>query len=396
MRKRIVALMLGLALPSAALAQGIEDIQMSDSDGARRGLPRTEVPRGTFEGGGRPSFQPRFDAPRPQPVAPQPPVAFQQAPRAPEPAERGPAFRPNPGEGGGFNGGGFNRGGGWRDRGAGGGGFAGATPPTPPAGGGGFAPSTPPSLGQRDFGQRWRDRGGFTPPVTRPGAGQSTPPANFGQRDGWRGDRGPDGNAGRPQWNGNRPDWNRPDWNRNPRPDWNGNNGRPDWNRDRGDWNRNRDWNNRDFNNRDWNNRDFNNRGRGQGFGQFDNNRRFYDRGFGNGYDRGFNNGYRDWNRDWRRDNRYDWRGWRSDNRFIFRQPPYRAPYGWGYGYRRFSVGITLQPFFFDQQYWIGDPYYYHLPPAYYPYQWVRYYNDALLVDVDTGEVIDVIYDIFW
>jgi hypothetical protein len=26
----------------------------------------------------------------------------------------------------------------------------------------------------------------------------------------------------------------------------------------------------------------------------------------------------------------------------------------------------------------------------------VRYYNDALLVDIYTGEVVDTVYDIFW
>jgi len=26
----------------------------------------------------------------------------------------------------------------------------------------------------------------------------------------------------------------------------------------------------------------------------------------------------------------------------------------------------------------------------------VRYYNDALLVDLDSGRVVDTVYDIFW
>ena len=30
------------------------------------------------------------------------------------------------------------------------------------------------------------------------------------------------------------------------------------------------------------------------------------------------------------------------------------------------------------------------------PYRWVRYYDDVLLVDVYSGEVVDVIYDFFW
>jgi Ni/Co efflux regulator RcnB len=92
----------------------------------------------------------------------------------------------------------------------------------------------------------------------------------------------------------------------------------------------------------------------------------------------------------------YDWHGYRGSNRGIYRLPRYYAPSGWGYGYRRFGIGFTLNSILFSSQYWINDPYYYRLPEAYGPYRWVRYYNDALLVDVETGEVVDTIYDIFW
>ena len=102
------------------------------------------------------------------------------------------------------------------------------------------------------------------------------------------------------------------------------------------------------------------------------------------------------WSRDWRRDRRYDWSGYRSRNRNIFHLPRYYAPYGWDYGYRRFGIGFTLSSILYGQNYWIDDPYYYQLPPAYGPYRWVRYYNDALLVDIYTGEVVDTVYDIFW
>lgn len=113
------------------------------------------------------------------------------------------------------------------------------------------------------------------------------------------------------------------------------------------------------------------------------------------------NDRYRDgnrhrWDNNWRNDRRYDWRGYRASHRHLYRLPRYYAPVGWGYGYRRFSIGFTLSSMLFSQQYWINDPFYYRLPPAYGPYRWVRYYNDALLVDVDTGEVVDVMYDFFW
>lgn len=102
------------------------------------------------------------------------------------------------------------------------------------------------------------------------------------------------------------------------------------------------------------------------------------------------------WNRDWRRDRRYDWNGYRGYNRTAFNLPRYHAPRGWAYGYRRFGLGISLNSSLFARSYWIEDPEYYRLPPAYGPYRWVRYYNDALLVDVRSGHVVDTIYDIFW
>lgn len=101
------------------------------------------------------------------------------------------------------------------------------------------------------------------------------------------------------------------------------------------------------------------------------------------------------WSRDWRRDGRYDWNRYRLTNRYAFALPRYRAPFGWNYGYRRYSVGTRLSGLLFDQSYWIDDPFDYRLPDAYGPYRWVRYYGDALLVDIGSGQVVDVVYDIF-
>lgn len=102
------------------------------------------------------------------------------------------------------------------------------------------------------------------------------------------------------------------------------------------------------------------------------------------------------WNSDWRRDRRYDWRGYRSHNRDFYRLPRYANPYGYSYGYRRFSVGIFLDSLFYNDSYWIDDPFEYRLPAAYGPYRWVRYYDDVLLVDLSNGRVVDVIHDFFW
>jgi len=104
----------------------------------------------------------------------------------------------------------------------------------------------------------------------------------------------------------------------------------------------------------------------------------------------------RRWDRsDWRRDNRYDWRDYRRSHGDVFRIGRYYSPYG-GYSYRRIGIGFTLGSLFYGERYWISDPWYYRLPPVYGPYRWVRYYDDALLVNVYTGEVADVIYDFFW
>jgi len=104
----------------------------------------------------------------------------------------------------------------------------------------------------------------------------------------------------------------------------------------------------------------------------------------------------RDWNRtSWRNDHRYDWQSWRYRNRSLFRLSPYYSPFR-NHRYSRFSIGLFLQPSYYSQRYWLSDPWQYRLPYAPPGTQWVRYYNDVLLVDTWSGEVIDVIYDFFW
>lgn len=116
--------------------------------------------------------------------------------------------------------------------------------------------------------------------------------------------------------------------------------------------------------------------------------------GYNNGYGRPGNAG--NWNRDWRNDRRYDWNNYRNSNRGLFSRSRYYAPYGWNYGYQRFNIGIYLNSLLFSRNYWIDDPYQYRLPPAYPPYRWIRYYNDALLIDERSGYVVDTIYEFFY
>ena len=97
---------------------------------------------------------------------------------------------------------------------------------------------------------------------------------------------------------------------------------------------------------------------------------------------------------DWRRDTRYDWNRYRDHHRSIFQLGIYYDPYG--YNYRRFDIGYSMWPNYYQSSYWIQDPWMYRLPPVYGPYRWVRYWDDALLVDTWSGEVVDVIHNFFW
>ena len=103
----------------------------------------------------------------------------------------------------------------------------------------------------------------------------------------------------------------------------------------------------------------------------------------------------RRWDRGWRNNDRYNWSSYRARNRAVFRPGRYYSPYA-NYSYNRLSIGFQLQSLFYGQRYWVSDPWQYRLPEVYGPYRWVRYYDDVLLVDIYSGEVVDVIYDFFW
>jgi Ni/Co efflux regulator RcnB len=100
------------------------------------------------------------------------------------------------------------------------------------------------------------------------------------------------------------------------------------------------------------------------------------------------------WTQDWRRDGRYDWRRHRDRNRSIFHIGFYYDPFGWNY--RPYQIGWRLWPSYYSSRYWINDPWYYRLPYAPPGTVWIRYWDDAILVDRFTGEVVDVIHNFFW
>jgi len=350
----LASTMLAMAVPAAAQR---EDRGGGRGDGMRgsRGAPQSQT-GGGFGGGAE---RQRGPAPTVQnvPVRPSSTNRDWTERRAP----RGDAS--GAGSGAGWNrgeaNGGWNRG----DRGNGAGGgsrWGNGTPPvttTPP-------PMTPPPA---------------TQPAVRPdrgGEGQRNwTDRNRGEGTWNRGNDRDRGNDRGNNWNGGNDNrgndadrgnnWNRGNDNRgndaNRGNNWNRGDNRWNNNSDRADWNRNRDWNN---------------------------GRRLAER------DRWANT--RRWDNGWRNDRRYDWNGYRTQYRSVYRMPAYRAPYGWSYGYRQFSVGIFLSNVLFSSSYWLDDPYRYRLPPAYGPMRWVRYYDDALLVDTRDGYVVDVIHDFFW
>ena len=101
-----------------------------------------------------------------------------------------------------------------------------------------------------------------------------------------------------------------------------------------------------------------------------------------------------EWNTNWRHNGRYDWHNYRHHHRSLFHLGFYFDPYGWGY--QPFSIGWRLWPSYYSRNYWINDPWMYRLPYAPPGYVWIRYFNDALLVDTWSGQVVDAIPDFFW
>ena len=100
------------------------------------------------------------------------------------------------------------------------------------------------------------------------------------------------------------------------------------------------------------------------------------------------------WSTSWRHDGRYDWQNYRHHHRSLFHFGFYYDPFGWGYS--PYQIGWRLWPSYYSSRYWISDPWQYRLPYAPPGTEWVRYYDDAVLVDTWSGEVVDVIYNFFW
>jgi Ni/Co efflux regulator RcnB len=106
-------------------------------------------------------------------------------------------------------------------------------------------------------------------------------------------------------------------------------------------------------------------------------------------------NNRQDWNRGGYRNNN-NWsnyqRNFRSPQRY--RGPSYVRPRGW-YS-QRWTFGQFLPSLFWTSNYWINDYYYYGLqapPPG---TVWVRDGFDAILIDRYDGQIIQVVYDVYY
>ena len=77
----------------------------------------------------------------------------------------------------------------------------------------------------------------------------------------------------------------------------------------------------------------------------------------------------------------------------TYRIGPYHAPRGWAP--RRWAYGQILPRSYWASQYILGDYWLFGLevPPV--GFEWVRYGADALLIDINTGQILQVEYGVF-
>lgn len=95
-----------------------------------------------------------------------------------------------------------------------------------------------------------------------------------------------------------------------------------------------------------------------------------------------------------RRELNDDWRAYRNSHRQVFQRGYYSAPRGMRY--RPITVGYTFQPAFYSSRYQLTNYNAYRLPNPGYNHRWVRYGNDAVLVDIRSGRALRVISGFFW
>jgi Ni/Co efflux regulator RcnB len=96
---------------------------------------------------------------------------------------------------------------------------------------------------------------------------------------------------------------------------------------------------------------------------------------------------YREDRADWRDDHRG--RGW--DDRRAYQGPRFQAPFG----YTPYRIGSFAPRPHYGARYWIDNPRHFALPYAAPGLKWVRHYDDALLVNMRTGQVRRIVRHVF-
>jgi len=77
-----------------------------------------------------------------------------------------------------------------------------------------------------------------------------------------------------------------------------------------------------------------------------------------------------------------------------FHYGSYNAP--GGYHYQRWTYGQYLPGIYWAHDFWLTSWWMFDLAIPPYGYEWVRYGDDALLVNVDNGQILQVDYGVFY
>lgn len=93
-----------------------------------------------------------------------------------------------------------------------------------------------------------------------------------------------------------------------------------------------------------------------------------------------------------REEYRGDLRDYRRSHPRVYARGNWNAPFR----YQRWDRGARLRPTYYAPRYFIGNPGTYRLPAPGRNMRWVRHYDDALLVNVRSGVVIDVYRGFFF
>jgi len=72
----------------------------------------------------------------------------------------------------------------------------------------------------------------------------------------------------------------------------------------------------------------------------------------------------------------------------------YNRPNGWYY--QRWGFGQIFPRIFWVHDYWLSDYWMFDLPIPPYGYVWVRYGDDAVLINRRTGRILQVVYGVFY